>query len=50
MRPDDYYAELADADVALYPGVAAVLADAAQRAGIRVAVFTGSSSRAARCC
>ena len=43
---DDYYGRLADADVALYPGVAAVLAELRRR-GHLVAVFTGSSSRAA---
>ena len=43
---DDYYSRLADADVALYPGVAAVLAELRRR-GHPVAVFTGSSSRAA---
>ena len=39
-------AELAGADVALYPGVRAVLAEL-RRQGHPVAVFTGSSSRAA---
>jgi HAD superfamily hydrolase (TIGR01509 family) len=43
---DDYYGRLAGADVALYPGVRTVLAELRSR-GHSVAVFTGSSSRAA---
>jgi phosphoglycolate phosphatase len=43
---DVYYAQLALAEVAPYPGVASVLADLRAR-GHRVAIFTGSSSRAA---
>jgi HAD superfamily hydrolase (TIGR01509 family) len=43
---EDYYGRLAGADVALYPGVRAVLAELCGR-GHRLAVFTGSSSRAA---
>jgi len=43
---DDYYRRLAGASVALYPGVQAVLAELRRRSH-PVAVFTGSSSRAA---
>jgi HAD superfamily hydrolase (TIGR01509 family) len=43
---EDYYGRLAGADVAVYPGVRAVLAELRGR-GHRLAVFTGSSSRAA---
>jgi HAD superfamily hydrolase (TIGR01509 family) len=43
---DDYYRRLAGASVALYPGVQEVLAELRRRSH-PVAVFTGSSSRAA---